>query len=273
MKRQSRSFVWVVVGVAVLAAGSAVAGETPGEESAEAALSAVSIARIEVGVEARLLDAAVSEVQLDVFNLETDALVWTSGRLGGSAVVWPTDGTAGDRFRFSVKGWDRQGVLVTHQVTVKSLAPIVDITFDNIAAGTDFMPGPGEIDLDGDVIINATGYPGLEIESGTTTGTVLRLDAADHAATWDALEIDMGAGGAATANAIEVQRGTGGVSPPPRSTLTARRGSRTRAVRCPRSCRSRSGSSLRAARSTAVQGTSARRGTMSRKNMRSPSTA
>jgi len=207
MKGQSRWFVGVVVGVALLAAGFAVAGEFPGEDESGSGLSAVSIARIEVGVEARLLDAAVSEVQLDVFDLESDALVWTSGRLSGSAVVWPTDGAEGDRFRFSVKGWDRQGVLVTHQVTVKSLTPIVDITFDNIAAGTDFMPGPSEIDLDGDVIINATGTPALEIERGSTAGTTLRVDATGLGSNYDAIEIDVGTTGSASSQAIEIGRG------------------------------------------------------------------
>lgn len=197
-----------IMAAAFVVAGAAVAvaeqreGDSP---EGRAQLSGTSLVRIDSGIEMRVLDDTVASIQADVYDTVTEVMVWTSGRISGNATVWPADASADGRYRFSVKGWDRQGALVTHQVTTKGLVDIADISFDAIPAGTKIL-GPNEIDLDGDVIVNATGGPGLEIEAGSATATVVRIDAPGHNDTWDALEIDM-SGADDGAQAIEIQRG------------------------------------------------------------------
>lgn len=115
-------------------------------------MSAVLVARNDSGLEFRVTDQSVAAIEVQVYDVASDALVWSSSKINGSQVVWEADIAAGQSLRFSVKGWDQNEVLVTHQVTTKILTPIQDISFDNIPTNTKIF-GVNDIDLDGDTIV------------------------------------------------------------------------------------------------------------------------
>ena len=125
----------LIAGFMVAAAGAALAG-TGGAAVRAGDLSGVSIVRIESGIEARVLDEAVSQVEVEVFDVKTNALVWTGGRISGRSATWPANPAEENPFRISIKGWDQEGQLVIHQVATKILEPVADITFESIPAGT-----------------------------------------------------------------------------------------------------------------------------------------
>lgn len=200
----------VVVAALLVCAGVAFAAEQNEDVAVGRQLAATSVNRIEAGVEARVLDDTVAFVQLDVFRADSDVLVWTSGRVSGNAVVWPVADLDNESYRFSIKGWDRQETLVTHQVTTKNLAPIVDITFDNIPDDTKILAA-GEIDLDGNVNVNGVAADALTVATGVTSGAGIRIEAYNHVVGQDALEIEMG-GSSVIAQAIEVQRNESAVA-------------------------------------------------------------
>jgi hypothetical protein len=204
------AIVVMVAGLPGLGAAEAPTGEAP---EGRAQLTGTSVARIDAGVEVRVLDDTVSNVQLEVFDAATDAMVWTSGRVSGSAVVWSTDAEQKGRYRFSIKGWDRQGGLVTHQVTTKGLSDIAAIDFSQFPAGTSIEGGSSDITLDGDVIVNGAGPDSMVVVSGAGSGAALRIDADSlTGGNEDALEIEMGSDGPDTTQAIEVQRGESSIT-------------------------------------------------------------
>lgn len=165
-------------------------------------MSAVLVARNESGVEFRVTDQSVTAIEVQVYDVASDALVWSSSKINGSRVVWEASVGAGESLRFSVKGWDQNEVLVTHQVTTKILTPIQDITFDNIPTNTT-MFGVNDINLDGDTIVTGD----LTVNHDGSSNALRIASAMTGAGTlYELIELEA-AGSTTNASFIEFQNG------------------------------------------------------------------
>ncbi len=175
---------------------------------ADTAMSGVLVSRTDSGLDFRIADGSVSEIQVDVYSVSSGEVLWSSNRIAGNSVVWQADLEDGASFRFSIKGWDRTDTLVTHQVTTKGVSSITNISFDNVPINTKFL-GAGDIDLDGPTNVNGTltadSFDTHQFLDSSVGNNTVKIEADNNSAS-DLLEMIMVAG-SATGQFIEFQEG------------------------------------------------------------------
>jgi hypothetical protein len=176
---------------------------------ADRAMSGVLISRTGEGIDFRIADDSVSEIQVDVYSVSKGNVLWTSNRVAGNTVNWQAALEGSVSFRFSIKGWDQSNTLVTHQITTKVVNPISNISFDSIPADTKIL-GAGEIDLDGPTNVNGTliadSFYTHEFRDSSVGNNTVTIEADNNSAS-DLLELVM-VDGSATGQFIEFQEGT-----------------------------------------------------------------
>ncbi len=148
----------------IATAAFAAASSEPTKDAASALRSASSLS-LEIdanGVRVEIHDPKVAEIQVEIYD-PSGALVFDSGRAERGAVHWP-NALAGGTYRFSIRGWDDEGTLVTHQVSTQGTTEIVSLDFETFPTGVTAlgasitMAGPtvvgGRLDVNGDLDVD-----------------------------------------------------------------------------------------------------------------------
>jgi hypothetical protein len=135
--------------VASLPAGAESPPVTPSRQ-----LSELAVRQDGSAVVFELRDPAIAEVEVEIFAAGSGRALFRSGRRAAGPVRWAEPSSAGP-LRFQLRAWDRQGRLVTHHVSTRSLAELIAaLPFESVPAGTDAVTGGSDILLDAPVQVS-----------------------------------------------------------------------------------------------------------------------
>ncbi len=118
------------------------------------AASATVSAVLHEGVVSFVVDhPAVVAMQVKIYELESDRMVFDSGPRRGTSVKWSVDTEVDGAWRYLVSAWDREGSLVLSQSAATTSADLIStVPFGSVPVNTRFVAADSAIGLEGDVV-------------------------------------------------------------------------------------------------------------------------